>query len=168
MLGTFRRIAIAAIMIPAAVTFAAPAGAAERSEDSPVQFQWAVRTPDLKALTGSLSKRGATLEPGTRPFVPPANEKEDYGEAKFAPLAVIAGAVAFSVVAQAILDFYRGATRGGVVVDARGRELVIREQPALQPGTILVIGADGKPTRFDASRVDAASLAKAVASGVAK
>ena len=131
-----------------------------------VSFRWAARAVDVAGLQQHLGKNGATLESNVERFRPPADEVEDYTEASFAPLMVVAGAVAVAILAQAILDFYRGAKHGGVIVDARGSNLDIREHPALQPGTIVVISREAQLTRFEPkASIDLGSLLKAMGSG---
>lgn len=131
--------------------------------DSRVTFRWAVRSPDVKGLRTDLESQHADLMSEVEPFKPSPAEREEYTDASFAPLMVVGGAVALSVVAEAVLKFYRGYQHGGAIIDTRGKNLEIRELPSLPPGSILVLNNDGTSTLFDAkSGIDVSALVNAI------
>ena len=131
--------------------------------DDRVTFRWAVRSPDVQALRTDLVSKHAELLPEMEPFRPTPAEREEYTDASFAPLMIVGGAVALSVVAETVLSFYRGYQHGGAIIDTRGKDLDIRELPSLPAGSILVVNRDGPPTLLETkSGLDVTALVNAI------
>lgn len=140
-----------------------PINSGRTPDDNRVSFRWAVRSPDVEGVRTDLVRRHAEVIPQMEPFKPSPDEREEYTDASFAPLMVVAGAVALSVVAEAVINFYRGYRLGGAIVDARGKDLEIRELPSLPAGSILVLAQDGSSILLETkSDLNATSLVKAI------
>lgn len=132
-----------------------------------LQFRWAVRSTEVAALRQDLNKSDAKLIAGEEPFKPTKAEVEDATEASFAPLMVIAGAVALSVVLEAVLNFYQGIRSGGGVIKVRDKKMEIGELRSLPNGAILVLVEGQAPVMFEANAGrNVSKLIAAVAPGL--
>ena len=108
-----------------------------------VEFQWLASESAAPDVVSALMEAGA--EPGSAASGPvPAHLLPDTDDAQFEPLLLIAGAVAIAHLARAISRIVRDHRVGGVVLDTRNHNLVIRDHVrGLDVGTVLVIKDDG-------------------------
>jgi hypothetical protein len=60
------------------------------------------------------------------------------------PLVIFAGLVLIPYLANAIYDFWQKMYSGGIVIDARGAELIIKSDSNLPGNTILLVGKNGE------------------------
>jgi hypothetical protein len=97
-------------------------------QDQSVQFSWELPNSDAKPLARRLgiSDKNISPAPGT---------ETDRG----VPIVVIiVGIVALVVLVKEIIAIYRDLKYGGLVIEDRGKRLVIRNDPRL-PGRVIVV-----------------------------
>lgn len=128
-----------------------------------VHFTWAVRSGEREASRADdLRQSSAEVAPQRRTFQPPPEEADDYGDPAFAPMILIAGAAAISVIADVIIRLRRD-LNGGMIVDARESTIKIRENPKIPAGMVIVVGPDKAVAKFEPNtQLDVAGLVKAV------
>jgi hypothetical protein len=112
-------------------------------KNNQIKFKWVTRRSDIKIYQDDFAANGALLEQDTIHFEPPEKELQDYAKSSFDPLLVIAGVAAITYLVQKIISTIKEARHCGHVIDARGKELVFREQPGLKGGTYLVFTDQG-------------------------
>ncbi len=79
----------------------------------------------------------------------------------FEPITVISTALAATALVRALIELYRDAAYAGVLIDATGERVEVREMPGWPRKQVLVISADGpRFYRPDAKESAADSLAK--------
>ncbi len=104
----------------------------------------------------AIEASGGTVHGAARPWDVPADLIEDYSDAQFEPLTIVAAAVSAAFLIKRISDVWLDHNRpGGQVVDARRGKLVVRVAPHLERGTLVVLTDQGKevysPDRSDAA-----------------
>jgi hypothetical protein len=100
-----------------------------------IEATWEVSGESGPEIQGILESEGATIPPET--------------EEAF-PLLIIPFAMGAVALARAIIRLWREAKHHGVIIDARGKKLKIKEDPSLPYGTVVVIDGEGqKSTRTD-------------------
>ncbi len=113
-------------------------------EQTNFRVSWVVPETALSTTISEIEQSGGTISGDAQPFVPPTDELEDYQDAQFDPLLVVASAVALGFLLQRISNIWLDHKRpGGLIVDARAEELVVRPSPLLSRGSLLVITEDG-------------------------
>jgi hypothetical protein len=108
-----------------------------------VSFEWMVTESVSGASVQALAASEIDVQPSdVRPV--PAHLLPDLEDAGFEPLMMIAAAAAIAYVAKAASRIARNHRQGGVVVDARGTTLKIREGVrGIDAGTLVVVSGDG-------------------------
>ena len=163
-----RRFLLKALLYCTALpTFGQPASAQEEKSkdgqkvaDDMVPFKWALRQSDIDRTVSELRDK-AHLEGRIEPFRPSPEEIDDYTHSNFDPMMMLTGAIAVAFLIERIVALVRDGNHGGVIIDARGRELNIREHPALSARTVVVVTPTGVQ-QFDSShQVDIVSAVKA-------
>jgi hypothetical protein len=91
-----------------------------------------------------IEKSGGKLDGEVEPFQTPPDLLDDYSDAQFEPLTVVAASVAVGFLVKRISDVWRDHTQpGGQVIDTRGDKIVVRVAPHLQRGTLVLQSAEG-------------------------
>lgn len=111
--------------------------------ENQIGFEWGAPRSLIPQLRDDLASSGARLEDDSKPFKPPADEEADYAAAAFEPLLLIAGAIAIGYLADKIVTAVRNARHGGAVIDVRQNQVAIHANPAVPPGTLVVVNASG-------------------------
>jgi len=105
-----------------------------------VRVSWVVAETAVPAAISEIEESDGAVKSEPVPFVPPPDEVEDYHDAQFDPLLVIASVVAVGFLLKRISDIWLDHKRpGGLIVDARGNELVIRPAPQIPRDSLLVL-----------------------------
>ena len=87
----------------------------------------------------AVDKSGGKLAGPPGPYTIPAELLDDYSDAQFEPLMVVAATVAVGFLVKRISDVWLDHKRpGGQVVDTRGGQTVIRVAPYLERGTLVL------------------------------
>ncbi|MCX6305818.1 MAG: hypothetical protein NT040_12715 [Bacteroidetes bacterium] len=118
-------------------------------KENSVKFKWVSRRSEVKKCQDEFTANGAKVEGETTKFDPPVNEKQDYAQSSFDPLLVIFGIASLTFLVQKIISTVRELKHPGYIIDARGDELIFREQPSLKGGSYLVFQKDGTVSKFD-------------------
>ncbi len=110
------------------------------SENVRVCISWVVPEAALPTVTSEIEESHGEIVKDPKPFVPPFDEEEDYEDPQFAPLLVIASVIAIGFLIKRISDILLDHKRpGGLIVDARGDEMVIRPALHVPRESVLVI-----------------------------
>ena len=125
----------------------------EAAPDPVVEFHWLVRKGEEGEIRAILSEKEAKLEQKTRPFTPADDQLAEYADAAFEPLGFLVGSVALGYLAQVTMKLIKDAKHGGLIIDTRKKVLEIREHPALDQGTVLIVGKDGNTKLLEPSAV---------------
>ncbi len=100
------------------------------ADEQPIQFEWRVPIVHKETVKSSLVFEGdVTEEEGTKGI---------------SLVLIFAGAILIPYLANSIIDLRNKIVRGGgVKIDARGEQVKIEVDPALDRGVIVVVGKDG-------------------------
>ena len=108
-----------------------------------VKFQWIMRASELSTLRKAL-RLGRTHAPhDSCPFDQSLDDLDDYAHAAFEPLSLVSGMVAIDCLVDRIQDHIYGSRQKGLRIDIQGQNLAIREDHAVQHGTVLVAHPHG-------------------------
>lgn len=115
-----------------------------------IALRWIVRESHAKELAESVEVAGGHVG-GTEPWTPGPKLLDEYGDSQFEPF-MIAGVVVatgwlIKRVSDVALDWKRP---GGVVVDASGHEVVVREAPRAPRGAVILVDEQGARVVLDA------------------
>jgi hypothetical protein len=123
----------------------AQTAAGQQVADS-VSVEWLVPQSALQAAINSSHFEG-TIKPGP-------NTPQD----KAVPvLVILAGVVAISYLADALVTVAKSIAYGGTIIDATVTPISIKHDTAMRAGTIVIFTANTPPTFIDSSNADAAS-----------
>ena len=117
-------------------------GVSERKRNHGVEFRWAVQSFDADDLRSKLAASGADVRPETEKFVAKGDEMDVREGSEFAPLVYVVGAIAVVQLADFVLKFAKDVRHSGLVIDATGEKLDVREEPTLDRGDLVVLGVD--------------------------
>lgn len=107
----------------------------QTAENEPIRFRWQVPAPYVGTVRQNLKYEGS--------------EKPE-ADARGGPLVVFVGAVLLVYLAEAVLALRREIVTGGVVIDTRGPQIEIKNDPRLESKWLIVIG----PTESKVYRKD--------------
>jgi hypothetical protein len=119
-------------------------------EKDQVRFQWVVGNSDLDAYRAELLSLGAELEE-VQPFEYSSDENKEHKALAIEPMFILAGVLSFGFLVELTMRVVRNLKYNGIIIDARGEELIIREHPALDQGSVVVVGRD-KAHKFDSEK----------------
>jgi hypothetical protein len=119
-------------------------------EENQVKFQWVVDNSNLDIYRAELLSLGAELEE-VRPIEFSSEEIEEYKVLAVGPLFILAGVLSFGFLVELTMKVVRNLKYNGLIIDARGEELIIREHPALDQGSVVVVGSN-KAHKFDSEK----------------
>ena len=129
-----------------------------KSKIDNVNVSWVIDEIAAKVVRSEIEEAGGTIESEPIPFTPPPEEVEDYHDAQFAPLVVIASVVAVGFLLKRISDVWLDHKRpGGLIVDARSNKLVVRPAPHIPRESLLVIDSTGSKVYTPDRKDDALS-----------
>ena len=93
------------------------------------------RVRDIISLTGGRASEGSTR------YQPPPGEEQNTTDPNFAPLIILVAALTTGYLASTVFRLWGDVKYGGIVIDARASEVLVKENQALPRGTVIVIGA---------------------------
>lgn len=119
---------------------------------------------DMQELKEEIAADGGRMI-GSEPFVPKSSEQEQYLASAFEPLTVALCVVSLTWAAAHLMRTIKLAGHSGLIIERTGSAVESRENPALAPGTVLVITPEGSQLYDTATQaIDMLSLlAKVVA-----
>ena len=97
--------------------------------DEPLRFRWRANVPQAEVIQRTLSFDGTTAKTS--------------GDKAIGVSVIFAGAVMIPYLAKSIWSVVRDVRYGGLVIDMRGDEVVIENDPRLDGGIIVLIKPDG-------------------------
>lgn len=104
-----------------------------------ISVQFVTEESKASGDIAEIEKNGGKLEAPPMPFDVPADLADDYSDAQFEPLTMIAATVATGFLVKRISDVWLDHSRpGGHVVDTRGGKTVVRVAPYLKRGMLVL------------------------------
>jgi hypothetical protein len=104
-----------------------------------ISVQFVTEESKASGDIAEIEKSGGKLDAPPSPFDVPADLVDDYSDAQFEPLTIIAATVATAFLVKRISDIWLDHSRpGGQVVDTRGGKTVVRVAPYLKRGTLVL------------------------------
>jgi hypothetical protein len=116
-------------------------------EKNQVKFQWIVDNSNLDIYRAELLSLGAELEE-VKPIEFSSEEIKEFEALAIGPMFILAGVLSFGFLVELTMKVVRNLKHNGLIIDARGEELIIREHPALDQGSVVVVGSN-KAHKFD-------------------
>lgn len=107
---------------------------AHGASEERVSIRWTVHKDRLEPVKLDLKWRGK-IEPDL------TSRRDTRGLPIFY---ILAGALGVAQLARSLIGVAKDYRHGGLMVDARGEDLVIQDLPSLDRGTILVVSKDGE------------------------
>jgi hypothetical protein len=127
-----------------------------------IEFQWIVPEGDRFEIIRLIEASGGSIQMSGEEYIPPPDDPLNAADSSFEPTIVI---VTFMAGPQALLTLQRlwlnMRNRGGMIIDARGKDVRVRSLPSLDRGTIVLVTNEG-------SEVHRPGTAEAVAEIAAK
>lgn len=124
------------------------AAGTQPAENETVGFRWRVPARYVDTVRKNLTYEG-TERPET--------------DARGGPLVVFAGAVLLVYLAEAVLALRREIVTGGVVIDTRGPQIEIKNDPRLESKWLIIVGPQGSQVYRKDELADPVKLAEAIA-----
>ena len=134
----------------AGVVILLASGTGRAQEPLQVPIAWELAPRDLSSVQATLSGGGQL-------------SRRSGVSVRGAPLLVLAGVVVLPALVESLITYHRDLTEGGVLIDASGPELVIRNDSALAYGTVVVRDANGLEVHNFRSAPSEADLSAAIA-----
>jgi hypothetical protein len=69
-------------------------------------------------------------------------EQQNTTDPNFSPLIIVVAALTSGYLATTVFRLWSDVKYGGIVIDARASELLVKENQALPRGTVIVVGAE--------------------------
>lgn len=117
-------------------------------ENETVGFRWRVPAGYVDMVRQNLTYEGS--------------EKSET-DARGGPLVVFVGVVLLVYLAEAVLALRREIVTGGVVIDTRGPQIEIKNDPRLESKWLIIVGPQGSQIYRKDELADPAALAEAIA-----
>lgn len=135
------------------------------NEIESIPVSWVVSENAVQETISEIEDSKGLVTASPVQFNPPPDELEDYHDAQFDPLLIIASAVGIGFLIKRISDIWLDHTRpGGQILDTRNKELVIRPAPHIPRDSLLVITNEKSelylPGRKDEALAALTALAK--------
>ena len=124
------------------------------ASDERVSIRWIVHRDRLEPLKKDLRWEGK-IEPDL------TSRRDTRG---LPILYILAGALGVSQLAKSLIGVAKDYRHGGLMVDARGENLVIKDLPSLDRGTILVVSKNGEKIFRPESDFDMSAFLKSLKS----
>jgi hypothetical protein len=119
-----------------------PSAHAEQADILRTPVKIVVPAVDEARVRDIIASSGGQASPGSTRYEPPPGERQNTTDPNFSPLVILIVALTASYLATTIFRLWSDIKFGGVVVDARGSELLIKEDHAIPRGTVIVVGAE--------------------------
>jgi hypothetical protein len=112
--------------------------------NQPICVEFVTEESTASDYVTEIEKSGGKLEDAVKPFNIPADLIDDYSDAQFEPLILVAAAVAVGFLIKRISDVWLDHTRpGGQVIDTQGNKIVVRVAPYLERGMLVLQSKEG-------------------------
>jgi hypothetical protein len=109
-----------------------------------VVVTWVREENAMPAFRDEVTKEGGRVHGEPEAFQPPADEMDDYRDANFEPLMVLAATVAVGFLLKTLSNIWlEHKHTGGLIVDARGGALVMRPAAYLTRNTLVLLTDGG-------------------------
>jgi hypothetical protein len=121
--------------------------------DGRLRIAWILPASRVRAEVAAIPDGEGVVE-SEQPFKPSAKELGQYAHAAFEPLTVLVCSFALAFLAERLSRFVRSLRHGGLIVDLRTDPVTVREERALDQGTVYVVSETGlqeisKPKALD-------------------
>ena len=99
---------------------------------------------NLSEAIATIDSSGGTISSQPKPYDVPVDEIDDYGDAQFEPLMIIAATLSLAAITKVLSDTWLDHTRpGGQVLDARTIPPTLRPAPFIGRGELVIVTDDG-------------------------
>ncbi len=106
-------------------------------KDFSMNFNWIVNSSKLTTLKVSLQEEGAIIKDDTQQYEPP-------GISSFEPMLILGGIIALGSLVRIIIKAVKDIHHGGLIINMIKDPPEIKEEKALDRGTVVVIFPDGR------------------------
>lgn len=108
-----------------------------------VSVEFVALESDLAACVNALKSSGGTVTENEKAWDTPPDLLDDYSDAQFEPMMVVAASVSIGFLIKRISDVWLDHKRaGGQVIDTRGKDVSIRWAPHLDRGKLVVVSSE--------------------------
>lgn len=112
--------------------------------NQPISVEFVTEESITSDYLSEIEKSGGQLEDTVKPFNIPADLIDDYSDAQFEPLMLVAAVVAVGFLIKRISDVWLDHTRpGGQVINTQGKKIMVRVAPYLKRGTLVLQSSEG-------------------------
>jgi hypothetical protein len=130
-------------------------------DEATLRVSWVLPASQVRAEVSAITKAKGVVE-SQEPFVPSNEELDRYAHAAFEPLTVLVFSFALAFLAEQLSRFGRNLKHGGLIIDLRTTPISVREERALEAGTIYVVSKQGMEEIASPKPLDIVDAIKAV------
>ena len=113
----------------------------EQSDHVTVEF--VTQESDITEYITAVNDSGGQITEGEKPWDIPPDLLDDYADAQFEPMMVVAVAVSVGFLIKRVSDVWLDHKRaGGQIVDTRGKDISVRWASHLERGTLVLVSND--------------------------
>jgi hypothetical protein len=121
---------------------------AEEADTDKKRIRLVISAVDEDRVRDIVAGSGGQTDPGHNKYDPNPSEQGTSTDPNFAPLIVIVAVMVVGYLAKTIVNLWQQVHYGGLVIDARGNDIVVKENQALPGGVVVIITADNKVQEF--------------------
>ncbi len=111
--------------------------------DQAISVDFVTEESSAPEYVAKIEKSGGKLENAVTPYTIPPDLLDDYSDAQFEPIMLVAAFVGTGFLIKQISDVWLDHTRsGGQVIDTRGDKIAVRVAPYLKRGTLVLQSKD--------------------------
>jgi len=129
-----------------------------------VSVEFVTRESDVLSCLSAVENSGGTVQERGKVWDVPADLLDDYGDAQFEPMMVVAATVSIGFLVKRISDVWLDHKRGGgQVIDTRGKTVSVRYAPYLDRGKMVLVSDEGSVVYDSKNRDEALDILKKIA-----
>jgi hypothetical protein len=108
-----------------------------------VSFNLVLPSSEAGLMENELKNKGAELEELLYNYEPTSNEPDILYQARKDPFLMIQGKAALNKLISSVIDQVKQTNHSGLIMNATGQRLLIKEDPALDSGMVTISTCDG-------------------------
>jgi hypothetical protein len=110
--------------------------------EGPIRITWRLPASQVSTEREALLRAGGVVETEQR-FEPSDEERDRQAHAQFEPLTIVVCSIACTYLAERLTRLVKGLSHGGLIIDLRTDPITVREEGALDYGTVYVVSKAG-------------------------
>lgn len=130
--------------------------------ESSLRIKWILPASRVRAEVAAIANGEGVVE-SEQPFKPSDEDRDKYAHAAFEPLTVLVCSFALAFLAERVSRFVRSLSHGGLIIDLRTDPVTVREERALDQGTVYVVSKEGLQEILKPKALDILAAIKATA-----